>query len=114
METFKYNNGTYQGEAIDGVPHGKGRITWDSGVFYEGGFAHGKYRGKGVYLVSDYAYYEGEWLDGAFTGEGRITYMNGDIYEGSFVNGKLNGKGKVYLSTGEVLMGEWKDDELIK
>ena len=89
METFRYRNATYEGQAIDGVPNGKGRLTWDSGIFYEGDFVNGQYHGYGVYFVSDYALYEGQWVNGAFTGKGKITYLNGEIQEGEFVNGKL-------------------------
>ena len=89
MQTFKFRNATYEGQAIDGVPNGKGRLTWDNGVFYDGDFANGQFHGNGSYFVSDYALYEGEWVNGTFTGKGKITYLNGEIYEGEFLNGKL-------------------------
>ena len=88
MQTFKYRNATYEGQAIDGVPNGKGRLTWDNGVFYDGDFVNGQFHGNGSYFVSDYALYEGQWVMGAFTGKGKITYLNGETYEGEVLNGK--------------------------
>ena len=50
MQTFKFRNATYEGQAIDGIPNGRGRLTWDSGVFYEGDFVNGQYHGNGYNL----------------------------------------------------------------
>lgn len=45
----KRNGKTYDGEVVDGVPHGFGRYTFADGSFYEGEFVNGKRHGEGVY-----------------------------------------------------------------
>ncbi|MCB0708408.1 MAG: WG repeat-containing protein [Chitinophagaceae bacterium] len=88
---LKYKSGTiYEGEVVNNVPNGKGKMTFTSGTVYEGDFVNGKYEGKGKY-----------------------TFSNGDFYEGGFVNGKRSGKGKLTYTSGKVLEGDWKDDKFI-
>ena len=38
MEKFNFNDGIYEGEAIDGVPNGKGKFTSTVSYVYEGEF----------------------------------------------------------------------------
>jgi len=75
-ETIRYKNGEYEGDVVNGNPHGKGKVTYDFG-------SHGK------------TVYEGDWVNGEYHGKGKLTYNNGTILEGDFVNGKLHGKGKL-------------------
>ncbi len=89
--TLKYKSGTiYDGEVVNNVPNGKGKMTFTSGSVYEGDFVNGKYEGKGKYI-----------------------FNNGDIYEGGFVNGKRSGKGKFTFTSGKVQEGDWEDDKFI-
>ena len=59
MEKFEYKGGIYEGEAINGVPYGQGKLTFADGEVYEGKFKDG-------YLV-----------------EGKKTFADGDVFEGS-------------------------------
>ena len=89
--TLKYKSGTiYEGEVVNNVPNGKGKMTFTTGTVYEGDFVNGKYEGKGKY-----------------------TFSNGDFYEGDFVNGKRSGKGKLTYKSGKVLEGDWEDDKFV-
>ena len=36
IQKFEYRKGIYEGEAINNVPHGNGKIVWESGNFGHG------------------------------------------------------------------------------
>ena len=54
----------YRGEPRDGVPHGKGVMTWPDGSRIVGEFRDGKPRGRGVVTLPDGHRFAGEWRDG--------------------------------------------------
>merc|ERR1719389_363943 len=62
-EKPRWKEGVYTGERNDGkLRHGKGRIDWPNGDFYEGDFNDGLRSGKGVYSCKGGKHiYEGEW-----------------------------------------------------
>ena len=43
------DKGTYAGDLKSGKRHGTGKMVYDSGNTYEGGFKNDKFDGKGVY-----------------------------------------------------------------
>lgn len=43
------DKGTYTGDLVGGKRHGQGKMVYDSGNTYEGGFVDDKFDGKGVY-----------------------------------------------------------------
>ena len=57
--------GTYTGavSTTTSLPNGKGRLTCDQRVWYEG-----------------------DWCHGQWTGYGRLAHSNGDLYEGEFLH----------------------------
>ena len=57
-------DGTYTGavSTTTSMPNGKGRLTCDQRVWYEG-----------------------DWCHGQWTGYGRLAHSNGDLYEGEFL-----------------------------
>ena len=71
--------GVYTGERNDGkLRHGKGRIDWPNGDFYEGDFNDGLRSGKGVYSCKGGKHiYEGEWKLGKRHGQGVESWPNG-------------------------------------
>ena len=88
----------YQGDYQDGLPHGRGVMTWPNGDRYDGDFVEGKRMGKGVYVwgpESEWAghRYEGDFVAGQRTGQGVYTWPNGDRYEGDFKEGQRSGRG---------------------
>ena len=136
MEIFKFNDGIYEGEAIDEVPNGKGRWTLEKDYgYYEGDFTNGLLHGNGKLYFKDVGTFEGNWVDGAFTGEGKVVYpsgvveegtfvnmelirgkrscLGGEVYEGEFLNGKFHGKGKLIRCDGMVIDGIWENGEFV-
>ena len=57
----EFAGGEYDGDLVNGVPHGRGKVTWPGTMFspgvsfYEGEFANGKVE-------------EGDWKNGEFAG----------------------------------------------
>ena len=134
--TISYDEGTYTGDIMNGIPHGYGRYirvdTTDNNPFkipdpcnedgwgvshkivYDGEWKDGKMEGNGSLLAynmgnSLWYTYEGEWKDGLANGKG--IYDNTQIrYEGSFVNGKFHGHGKIFNKYfRETYEGDWRD-----
>ena len=67
----------YEGDLVDGRPHGRGVYRWPSGARYEGEWRDGKRHGRGVYTWADGGRYDGEYVDGARTGRGVQTWAGG-------------------------------------
>ena len=64
MAILKLDDGSlYEGEVVDGKPHGKGKQILTNGSIYEGDFADGKRHGKGK-MAYPGRVEEGEWKDG--------------------------------------------------
>ena len=57
--TIEYEDGTYTGEVVGGVPHGQGTLTFPDGEKYIGEFKDGNYHGQGTYTWSDGSRYVG-------------------------------------------------------
>eukprot|EP00984_Skeletonema_dohrnii_P022531 scaffold11656_cov85-Skeletonema_dohrnii-CCMP3373.AAC.2 len=85
-------------------------IWWNGKIEYEGDLVNGKPHGRGKWTYSNGAVYEGEWKNGKKHGKGKWTYSHG-TYEGEFRDGLRHGKGKhIYLNVA-VHEGDWKDDK---
>jgi len=99
----------YEGDIVNGKPHGKGKITSTTGNVEEGNFVKGKLNGKGVMRTKNNSIvYEGNWLDGKMTGKGKMTYSSGIVEEGDFEIALLHGKGKVTNKNGDVFEGDFE------
>ena len=110
METGKLtlpDGSVYEGELVNGKPHGKGKKTFSSGGYYEGDFVDGKWHGKGKVAWVEGDIYEGDWLEGKKHGKGKLTLANGEVYEGDFVENKQHGKGKKTYPEGSIYEGDW-------
>lgn len=109
-----YSNDTvYVGETRDGQPHGKGTLTHQGILFYEGDFDTGTIEGSGkMYDVNNPAsYYEGQFQNNRFHGEGKLVYDDGAYHVGPFVKGLREGYAKVYLKDGSLSFeGMFKED----
>jgi len=71
----------------NGVPHGKGVITYSSGVVYEGNFANGLLSGKGKWTGA-HGVFEGFFEKGKqVEGPGILVDRFGNKYEGTFRKG---------------------------
>jgi len=86
--------GTYVGPLDkDGNREGKGKITYDTGGFYDGTFKKNKFHGKGVYQWSDGEEYNGEWKDNERHGKCIFTQKNGSVEYAKYEAGKPVGEG---------------------
>lgn len=92
--------GRYEGEFLNGEPHGQGVMTFMDGSHYEGGWRSNRFHGKGVFTFPDGARYEGDFRDDEFHGQGVMTSPDGRSYEGEFRDSEFQGEGIVTVSRG--------------
>jgi len=113
----KSNGDTYEGETVNGKPHGKGKLTYYvNGTVYEGDFVNGEPHGKGKITENSVTFVEGEFVNGKMHGKGKIFGSDCQV-EGDFVNFNifiigsnspelffynLNFKGKINTSNGQI------------
>ena len=105
--------GSYDGEQINGLPFGKGKLTFKDGNVYEGDFQNGKMHGKGKLTWADGKVYEGEYKDDKKDGQGTFTWSDGRKYIGGWKDGKQHGRGE-YISGGKSQQGEWVDGKRVR
>ncbi len=88
------NRGWYQGDVNHrNRPHGKGILRYDNGNVYEGNFAEGIKKGRGVYLRED-THYEGEHAFNMAQGFGVFTQTNfNQKYFGYFMKDEMDSEG---------------------
>lgn len=103
---------SYKGSYKEGLFDGYGIYRWENAKESEkkeycGYYCEGKHHGKGKMIYADGSYYDGEWVDGKKQGHGTNTYSSGAIYIGEFHNNKRNGKGKYTYTNGDIYDGEW-------
>ena len=105
----------YEGEVMDGQPHGKGKLTYEKSkehkyqIFFEGTFKEGRPI-NGKLQEWDGSIYEGEFEELSEHGHGKITYKNGEEYFGSWHYGERRGEGSMIFSNGIEFKGHWHDD----
>lgn len=101
--------------------HGRGRMNWPSGFYYEGNWEFDRPKGEGKYFdgntyegifnnnsivkgkyinQNQTESYEGEFKDKKFNGFGRLEKKGKFVYEGYFKDNLKNGKGKLVLEDG--------------
>ncbi|HTV67569.1 MAG TPA: hypothetical protein VMF90_03435 [Rhizobiaceae bacterium] len=98
----------YEGDLVNGRPHGKGRLEIRSGETYDGDWAAGVLDGRGVSVDAEGNRYEGDFANGLPNGKGRYLARTGEIFDGNFVTGKRDGKGTTRLAGGTVYESEWR------
>jgi len=122
----------YEGDIVNGVPHGKGKMIYTNGKIYEGDFVNDREKGKckvtfpngdifegeydvtpgvGKYIYKNGDIWEGKAFSGGPHGKGKMRYADGSIYEGEMEDGKKQGKGTMTYPDGRVEKGKWKDDK---
>ena len=79
----KMNLAVYEGDMLNGMRHGFGRLTTP----------------KYVRL--------GMWRDDQFTGWGRESRRNGDVLEGKYIDGRVTGKGILKNAKGNLYVGDF-------
>lgn len=84
------------------------KIVFDDQHIYEGEVVNGLPNGKGKMFYNGELSYEGEW----YGDDQSKLFKNGRlIYEGGHKNGLLNGRGKYYLESGAYIESDFKDNE---
>lgn len=102
----------YGGKDSMGQPHGRGKIQYADGSFYEGDVVHGIRHGQGKFIFikneqDKKAVYTGEWADDKIEGKGIMEYLDGSKYEGRWKNGIKDGIGKFVNTDGNQIEEEW-------
>ena len=72
----------YEGDTVNELPEGEGKMTFRDGTIYTGEWKDGKKHGKGKKTFatdSIYREYDGEWEDDK-RHVGKMTYKNGEVY----------------------------------
>lgn len=124
------NKTEYEGEFLNGVKSGYGKMSYDYGAVYEGEFFDNVMNGKvkifmngtfiseanykndvrnglGWFLLKEGHNYTGNFVNGKASGDGKMVFKSGDVYTGPFVNGVPSGKGKIhYKSTNSIYEGD--------
>lgn len=106
-----YENGNYQGETINGMKHGKGKMIFKSGDIYEGEWINDNKNGYGIYIFKDNTIYEGNWVNNRIEGKGKHTFKDNTIYIGDWVNNNREGNGKYIYTNGNIYDGDWLNDK---
>ena len=60
-EHFYAKGGSFKGEWLGNLRHGKGKGTWPDGTYYDGDWFKNKAHGLGKMFYADGSSYEGEW-----------------------------------------------------
>lgn len=87
--------GTFEGD-IDalGNRQGTGKMTYESGAYYDGGFLDGKFHGgDGIYKWADGDEYSGAWAEGERHGVGLFKKADGSVEISEYDKGQPKGDG---------------------
>ncbi|XP_045021642.1 MORN repeat-containing protein 1 isoform X6 [Bubalus bubalis] len=125
----------YEGEWRGGKKHGRGKLLFKDGSYYEGDFVDGEITGEGCRLwaltgntytgqfvlgepqghgIMKYqagGHYEGELFCGLREGHGCLVDADGQVYWGSFHDNKRHGRGRMVFRNGDEYEGNWVRDQ---
>ena len=101
--------GTYIGDTLYDLPHGKGKIIVSKRNSFEGLFEYGHPIDGEIYTVkNDGDIYIGSLSESLKDGYGEFTFANGDLYKGMFKNDYFEGYGFYKFTHGGSYIGEFK------
>ena len=111
--TLKTDNEIYQGQVINNIKSGYGKL-WNKEYSYYGNFKNDKFEGYGILEYNNHELfkeYKGKFKEGKKDGDGKEIYINGEYYIGSFKNDFKNGKGKIFNKFNNIkIESEWQDN----
>ena len=105
-----YEDGTYEGEFVNGLKSGSGVYIYKNGDKYIGEFKNDEKNGIGAYYYNNGESYIGNYYKNKREGKGCYYYVDGDKFDGKFKKGKAEGFGKFYYSNGDRYFGNYKYD----
>ena len=110
-----YQNGDYyEGQFSDGKKDGLGTQTYKDGRKYVGQFKDNRRNGQGILKFANGSKYVGESKENNFDGQGTHTFTDGSKWVGTFKNNYLNGFATIYNADGSIeYEGIFKDSELM-
>jgi len=100
----------YKGTFINGAPSGRGIVKFKNGEVYKGELNEGFMDGDGIMTYPNGNEYDGEWHDDKKYGKGVLTYPDGSGYDGEWIQDKMHGQGIQTYSNGNSYEGEWADN----
>ncbi|XP_044984426.1 protein ACCUMULATION AND REPLICATION OF CHLOROPLASTS 3 isoform X3 [Hordeum vulgare subsp. vulgare] len=106
---IQFGEGTYRGRCQEGVPEGKGRLTYSDGSIYDGLWRYGKRSGLGTLYYSNGDVFHGTWRDDLIHGKGWYYFHSGDRWFANFWKGKASGEGRFYAKDGSILFGHFQN-----
>ena len=74
----------YEGEWLEDMYHGKGKLSCEEGNVYEGEFYQGMFQGEGKLIWENGDVYTGQFKEHMKHGQGHLIFQNGDEYKGQF------------------------------
>ena len=105
------------GEYRNGIRCGKGKMEWDNGSWYEGGWNDNGRHGYGTTYDSFSKLTSiGDFKDNYRKGKGVLKWNDGDWYEGTWddTKGDLKGKGIFYDADGGTAKGRWVNGKFVR
>ena len=75
-KTLELEDASYEGQALDDLPHGKGTKKWKNGATYDGEFVKGIKEGTGEWKKNGQSYI-GQFKNDKFNGRGVLRWPNG-------------------------------------
>ncbi|TWE10726.1 hypothetical protein FB481_101215 [Pseudomonas sp. AG1028] len=97
----------YQGDVVDGLLQGKGRLDYPDGSRYVGHFVDGQRQGAGEWQGANGEHYVGEFAAGRYDGQGTLKKADGSHYSGGFRQGQFEGEG-VLEEAGQTYRGQFR------
>jgi hypothetical protein len=107
FEANQENEWHYEGKSINGLPHGKGKLTGPDGLHSEGTFSDGCLL-KGRLTFLDGLYFKGSFSKNVLQ-EGKQVFPDGTCFKGHFVDDKLR-KGEKKFPNGYRLKGTFNKE----
>ncbi len=103
----------YEGDLVNGVREGRGKMIFASGNVYNGQWKNGMMHGLGEFVFTATGErYVGDFANGTYNGQGKLYYPSGLVYDGSFVKGRREGGGTLLNPNGDRYEGSWLADKI--
>ncbi|MEK8131169.1 stalk domain-containing protein [Paenibacillus filicis] len=105
---YGYTRLSYEGDTVDGLRHGDGKLYLDGKLWYEGSFSQNKLSGGGRLYTNGQLRYEGGFSNDQPQGRAKLYLADGSVYDGEFRNGHQSGEGTLLDAIGRPRYhGDW-------